>query len=122
MKLFNYPNLFSGFFFFFFFLTTPLILAQKSPIQDEEIAVKKKYQKEIKSLAKKVKIQQAFRTIEELEDQTLKEHILLTEIPAPPFKEDVRAAKFAEMLQQSGADSVWIDEVGNVIVKKRFKR
>lgn len=120
MKFFNYSiNLFSRFFFFFFLFTTPNILAQNSSSQDVEITVEKKYQKEIKSLAKRAKIQQAFRTIEELEEQTLEEHIMLTEIPAPPFKEEVRAKKFAQMLQQSGADSVWIDEVGNVIALRK---
>ena len=38
----------------------------------------------------------------------------LTEIPAPPFMEEVRAARFAELLRESGADSVWIDAGGNV--------
>jgi tripeptide aminopeptidase len=39
----------------------------------------------------------------------------LNEIPAPPFKEEKRAAKFLEMLRAIGVDSVWIDEVGNVL-------
>jgi acetylornithine deacetylase/succinyl-diaminopimelate desuccinylase-like protein len=44
---------------------------------------------------------------------------MLTEIPAPPFKEEVRGEKYADMLQVAGADSVWIDAVGNVIALRK---
>lgn len=109
-----------GLLLFLFFSATNSVFAQNSSAsQDGAMAQEREYRKVINSLAKKPKVQEAFQTIEELDDQTLKEHIMLTEIPAPPFKEEVRAAKFAEMLQQSGADSVWIDEVGNVIGLRR---
>src|SRR5699024_4667109 len=41
----------------------------------------------------------------------------LTEIPAPPFKEHKfgRGERFAELLREYGADSVWTDSIGNVI-------
>ncbi|MEM8485474.1 MAG: M20/M25/M40 family metallo-hydrolase [Bacteroidota bacterium] len=58
---------------------------------------------------------QAFEVIEALEPQTRSDHILITETPAPPFKEAARAALFADLLQEAGADSVWIDAVGNVL-------
>lgn len=44
---------------------------------------------------------------------------MLTEIPAPPFQEEVRAAKYVEMLKKAGADSVWTDKVGNVIALRK---
>jgi acetylornithine deacetylase/succinyl-diaminopimelate desuccinylase-like protein len=43
----------------------------------------------------------------------------LTEIPAPPFKEEARAARFLELVREAGADSAWIDEVGNVVALRR---
>ena len=45
--------------------------------------------------------------------------IELTEIPAPPFMEEVRAARFAELLREAGADSVWIDAEGNAVGLRR---
>ena len=41
--------------------------------------------------------------------------IELTEIPAPPFGEQLRAQRFAELLRDAGLDDVSIDAVGNVI-------
>lgn len=95
-------------------------LAQKaSPPEGKKEVLEIKFKKEINSLSKHKKVQKAFKTIEELESRTLNELIMLTEIPAPPFKEELRAAKYAEMLKEAGADSVWTDEVGNVIALKK---
>lgn len=79
----------------------------------------KKYQAEIKSIVEKPVVKKAFQTIMDLEPQTLSDHILLTEIPAPPYKEMERAKKYAEMLKAAGVDTVWIDNVGNVISKRK---
>lgn len=89
------------------------------PKEKEEIKMAAKYKTEIKTLAEKPKIRKAFETIQQLEPRTSREHIMLTQIPAPPFKEEKRAAKYAEMLKEAGADSVWIDEVGNVIALRK---
>ena len=43
------------------------------------------------------------------------EIILLTEIPAPPFGEKMRAEKYAQLLQQAGLENVEIDAEGNVL-------
>jgi tripeptide aminopeptidase len=48
-------------------------------------------------------------------DRLVREIIQLTEIEAPPFKEEKRARAFAEMLRQSGLSDVDIDAEGNVI-------
>ncbi len=52
---------------------------------------------------------------------TRSEHILLNEIPAPPFKEERRAEQFLKMLQEIGVDSAWIDQEGNVVALRRGK-
>lgn len=56
----------------------------------------------------------AAATIEAGHDEWVKNTIAITEIPAPPFKEEVRAKAFAEMLRQRGLE-VEIDEEGNVL-------
>jgi acetylornithine deacetylase/succinyl-diaminopimelate desuccinylase-like protein len=78
-----------------------------------------RYDGEIRVVATRPEVQQALQVIRELESRTLQDHILLTEIPAPPFMEAERARRYADMLRQAGADSVAIDEEGNVIALRR---
>ena len=84
-------------------------------VAQENVEIDKKYRNEIAQVSKKISLADAFSIIDEIDDQTMKNLITLTEIPAPPFMEEARAEKFSEMLKEAGADSVWIDEVGNVI-------
>lgn len=42
------------------------------------------------------------------------EIVQLTEIPAPPFKEAARAARYMEMMRAVGLQDVQMDEVGNI--------
>src|SRR6478672_1823570 len=49
------------------------------------------------------------------QDRFVRELIALTEIPAPPFKEQRRAAAFVEMLRQSGLTAVEMDAEGNAM-------
>lgn len=79
----------------------------------------KKYVSEIRALAARPAVKKAMQAIIDMQPQTLSDHILLTEIPAPPFKETQRAEKYASMMKAAGADSVWIDKVGNVIAKRK---
>lgn len=103
----------SAFLFSFLILTSSF--AQKNSVED--------FDKGIEKLARKKNIQKAFKHILEIEPQTRKDHILLTEIPAPNLHEAKKAAKFAELLKATGADSVWIDKVGNTMaLRKGTKR
>ena len=52
-------------------------------------------------------------------DRFVRELIQLTEIPAPPFKEQVRARTFMEMLRQQGLADVEMDAEGNVMGLRR---
>src|SRR5690349_8566747 len=52
-------------------------------------------------------------------DRMVAELITLTEIPAPPFKESVRAKAYLEMLRASGLTDVEQDEEGNVMGLRR---
>ena len=85
----------------------------------QEVQIEKAYAKEIDKLVKNKQIEAAFATIVELEPLSQSDLILLTEIEAPPFKEEKRAEQYKKMLLEAGADEVWIDEVGNVLALKK---
>lgn len=74
---------------------------------------------EVRALAAEPAVRRAFEFIEATDERTLRDHIMLTEIAAPPFGEEPRARTYADMLREAGADSVWIDQVGNVIALRR---
>jgi tripeptide aminopeptidase len=50
------------------------------------------------------------------------EGIKLTEIPAPPFKEEIRAKEFEKMIRAAGLPDVKIDEEGNVLALRKGTR
>ncbi|MBE7171063.1 MAG: M20/M25/M40 family metallo-hydrolase [Williamsia sp.] len=81
--------------------------------------IDKRYQDEMKTLMQQPQVKSAFQAIMELEPETEKDLITLTEIPAPPYKEQKRAAKFQEMMKATGIDSIWTDAAGNVIGLRR---
>ena len=64
------------------------------------------------------KIQKAFAKIESMEEENILRLIEMTEIPAPPFMEEVRAKDFVQRLKNSGLSDVYIDDVGNVIARR----
>ena len=82
-------------------------------------AVGKRYRQEIQALRRQPAVKKAEAFIVAAEPQTQRDHLVLTEIPAPPFKEQERAKKFSELLKAAGADSVWTDAVGNVIALRK---
>lgn len=77
------------------------------------------YVEEVGTLAGHAPVQEALAYLESIEPRSVQDLIRLTEIPAPPFMEEERAAAFAEMLREAGADSVWIDGIGNVLGLRR---
>lgn len=48
-------------------------------------------------------------------DRFVRELIQITEVPAPPFKEDKRGKLYADLMRQSGLTNVQTDGEGNVI-------
>jgi len=59
--------------------------------------------------------QQAAAFLDSDYDRFVRELIALTEIPAPPFKEDARGAAYLKMLQDAGLTDVERDPEGNVM-------
>lgn len=103
------------------FIFFPFLLLSQG-ISTAVTAIQAPFQEEIKDLSEQDKVINAFQLIENQREQTLRDHILLTEIEAPPFKEEKRATRFLEMLRTTGVDSVWIDEVGNVLALRKGKK
>ena len=89
-------------------------MAQDEPAHE----VQPQYAAEIAALRANGKVQVAIDHIVAIEPQSRRDLIELTEIPAPPFAEEVRAQRFAEMLREAGLTDVTIDEVGNAIGRR----
>lgn len=87
--------------------------------QGRNSTIDSSYEKEVKEILKNKAIQTVFELIKAQDSITLADHILLTEIEAPPFQEEKRAAQFLKMLVEIGVDSAWIDSVGNVIALRK---
>jgi tripeptide aminopeptidase len=78
--------------------------------------------REIRAIADNPAVQEAFRRIEALDPWGMERLLELTQIPAPPFGEGPRAVRYAQLLREAGADSVWTDEVGNVLALRKGRR
>src|SRR5262245_50543627 len=59
--------------------------------------------------------QAARAELDRAHDQLVAETIALTEIPAPPFKEDARGQAFQKLLAATGLTNVERDAAGNVM-------
>lgn len=53
------------------------------------------------------------------ESKTLKEAIFLSEIPAPPFREEVKAKAYLNLMRQAGISDARIDKEGNVVAVRK---
>ncbi|HSG47495.1 MAG TPA: M20/M25/M40 family metallo-hydrolase, partial [Longimicrobiales bacterium] len=81
-----------------------------------------RYADQVQAIAANPAVQEAFRRVEALDPWGMERLLELTQIPAPPFGEAARAARYVELLREAGADSVWIDEEGNVLALRRGRR
>src|SRR6188472_1009234 len=73
------------------------------------------YDAAVARVAAHPKLAAAMAAIERDHDRLINEIITLTEIPAPPFKENRRGAAYLEMLRAAKLTSVERDAEGNVI-------
>jgi tripeptide aminopeptidase len=88
-------------------VATVLLLASAARAQTPDAVVQR-----IKASAS---FQQAAAFLDSDYDRFVHELIALTEIPAPPFKEDARGAAYLKMLQDAGLTDVERDPEGNVM-------
>ena len=49
------------------------------------------------------------------DERTLEDQVELTEIPAPPFGEEARGRRMAELLEEAGLIDLRTDSTGNVV-------
>ena len=87
-----------------------------------QVTAASQYEQEVRELAASSTVREAFRIIEDLDAWALEHIVELNEIPAPPFMEEARGRRFAELLAECGADSVWTDAEGNVFGLRRGRR
>ncbi len=74
---------------------------------------------EVRALLDRQAVRTAFRVLETQFEETVYDTIALTEIPAPPYKEQARARAVLERLQREpGLRNVQIDDEGNVIAER----
>lgn len=77
--------------------------------------IQQSYKEQVETLVENPVVKKAFDHILSIDEQTVQDMITLTEIPSPSHYEEEKGKVFAQMLREAGADSVWTDEVGNVI-------
>ncbi|HVQ43310.1 MAG TPA: M20/M25/M40 family metallo-hydrolase [Vicinamibacterales bacterium] len=65
------------------------------------------------------RVASAMAVVDRDHDRLVAEIIALTQIPAPPFKEDKRGAAYLDMLRAHGLTDVERDEIGNVMGLRR---
>lgn len=99
-------------------LAAALLFATGSVVGNDTPTVQEQYREQMAMLKADARVQDAMDHVMTLEPRSRRDLIELTEIPAPPFKEERRAARFAEMLREAGLTDVYIDEVGNAIGRR----
>lgn len=73
----------------------------------------------VKAVVESAKFKAAMAALDKDHDRLVAEIIQLTEIPAPPFKEDARAKAYLAMLKAHGLSNVEQDPEGNVMGLRR---
>lgn len=101
-----------------YFCVILLVSSSLAAAQDLTPEQNPQYADAISFLNQQQSVQAALEHVNTLESRSLQDLIAITEIPAPPFAEEQRAAYFAELLSEAGLTDVAIDEVGNVIGRR----
>lgn len=76
------------------------------------------YDREMRMLAAREKVRRALAQIDREDPASTAQLIELTQIPAPPFAEEARARRFAELARALQVGVVETDEAGNVYVRR----
>ena len=85
----------------------------------EKLVIAPEVTEAFERLKKSEAVEKGLAFIEQDHGRTVKEQIELTEIPAPPFKEQQRAEEFMRRLQELKLEEVRMDEEGNVFGVRR---
>lgn len=93
-------------------------LAVCSPLPAPAQAPDPVYDAAVRLVAARPEVRRALALVREIERTAEAVLVELTEIPAPPFQEAERAARFAELLRAAGIADVRIDARGNVVGRR----
>jgi acetylornithine deacetylase/succinyl-diaminopimelate desuccinylase-like protein len=74
---------------------------------------------EVQRIARNAKVTRPLKSLASHPERQRPELIDLNENPAPPIGEGARARHYLSMLREAGADSTWLDDVGNAIALRR---
>lgn len=96
-------------------LALPLVAAAAMSSAPALAAAPQSADAEMAALYKSKAFGVARQSLDKNYDRIVGEIITLTEIPAPPFKEQARGKAYLEMMRAAGLQDVEMDEVGNVM-------
>ena len=89
--------------------------AQVGSAQQDTIAIDDSVRRGFDAVLSDPRVVSALAELKVREPEAIQEQFRLTEIPAPPFKEDRRAAYFLEQLKARGLEDAYLDAEGNAI-------
>ena len=89
--------------------------AQVGSAQQDTIAIDGSVRRGFDAVLSDPRVVSALAELKVREPEAIQEQFRMTEIPAPPFKEDRRAAYFLEQLKARGLEDAYLDAEGNAI-------
>ena len=92
----------------------PSVLAQQSVVP-----IDNKVRNSFDAISSDPRVTAGLIRIQDREAEMIREQFRLTEIPAPPFKEEVRAAYYLTLMRDRGLEDAYIDSEGNAIGIRR---
>lgn len=101
------------------FLTLPCLLLSPllawAQVPQTIVPIEPAIESAFRQLQADPRISAALEQLKRDEAEAVREQIRMTEIPAPPFMEERRAAYFLEQMQRRGLTDAYIDSEGNAI-------
>ena len=98
-------------------LTVGLLLSALG-VQAQELEVLPEYEAELAGITADGRVSAALEEVLTMDEENERLLIELTEIPAPPFTEEVRAAHYLGLVREAGLEAE-LDEIGNVVAHRK---
>ncbi|MDB0051446.1 M20/M25/M40 family metallo-hydrolase [Gammaproteobacteria bacterium] len=92
----------------------PSVLAQQSVVP-----IDNKVRNSFDAISSDPRVTAGLIRIQDREAEMIREQFRLTEIPAPPFKEEMRASYYLTLMRDRGLEDAYIDSEGNAIGIRR---
>ncbi len=98
-------------------LTVGLLLPALG-VRAQELEVLPEYEAELAGITADGRVSAALEEVLTMDEENERLLIELTEIPAPPFTEEVRAAHYQGLVREAGLEAE-LDEIGNVVARRK---